>query len=155
MSSELEQAHRSLDALPASAQKTQAINFLAEIEEGRTRTAEALNNLELALNKLAPSPREQRIFRLLPWGVELLALAALYTGVDAIWNAEYCSHGRSGFSCSHGLRAQLEGGATVAIAVLLAIVPIPACKAKVAALWLLGLTGAALLLASLLLHNVV
>ncbi|QXZ10726.1 hypothetical protein KUF54_05830 [Comamonas sp. Y33R10-2] len=145
MSSEFEDARRSLNDLPESAQKAKAINLLAEIEEAEKLKTEALNKLEFA----APSPHKNRDDWLLSGLIGLLAIAALYTGIDAIWNAEYCSRSRSGSSCTRGLRAQLQGGATVAIALLLGVVPVPACKVKVAVSWLLGITVAILFMASL------
>lgn len=154
MSSELETARRTLDAAPSSASKVHALELLDEIERGRAKTAEALANLETALAKLAPSPTERRIFRVLPWVVGALALVALYTGIEAVWTAEYCSRGRSRISCTYGVKAQLEGWATVAVSLLLAAVPIPAYRAKSALVWLFSLVGAVLFLASLLVRNV-
>jgi hypothetical protein len=152
MTNEFERARRSLDSVPSSVKKTRALQLLNEIENGERETAEALSKLEATLAKLAPSPGERRMFRFLPWVVQILALVALYSGIDAIWNAEYCSRGRSGVSCSHGITAQLQGAATLVIALLLAAIPVPASGTKKAACWLLGLMGTGLIFASLLVH---
>lgn len=143
MPSELEGARRSLNDLPESAQKANAINLLAEIEEAEKLKAEAPSK------PTAPSPQKDRDDWLLSGLIGLLAIAALYTGIDAIWNAEYCSHSRNGSSCIRGLKAQLQGGATVATALLLGVIPVPACKVKVAVSWLLGIAVAILFMASL------
>lgn len=150
MTNELERARRDLDSVPSSVKKTHALQLLDEIENGERETAKALSKLEATLAKLAPSPGELRMFQILPWVVVMIALLALYSGIDAIWNAEYCSRGRSGVSCSHGITAQLQGAATLVIAVLLAAIPVPASRTKNAICWLLGLVGASLIFASLL-----
>jgi hypothetical protein len=150
MTNEFERARRDLDSLPSSVKKTHALQLLDEIENGERETAKALSKLEATLAKLAPSSREQRMFQILPWVVVMIALLALYSGIDAIWNAEYCARGRSGVSCSHGITAQLQGAATLVIAVLLAVIPVPASKIKKAACWLLGLVCTGLIFASLL-----
>lgn len=152
MTDEFARARQSLDAVPSSIKKTHTLKLLDEIENGEKETVEALSKLEAMLAKLALSPREQRMYQFLPWIVLTLALVALYTGIDAIWSAEYCSRGRSGVSCSHGITAQLQGAATLVIAFLLAAIPVPASKTKKAACWLLGLVGTGLIFASLLVH---
>lgn len=86
----------------------------------------------------------------LPWIVGLIACIALYSGIDAIWSAEYCSRGRSGPSCSHGVRAQLEGGTTIAFAILIALVPAPKNRIKTVLFILVSAAAGCLLVASLL-----
>jgi hypothetical protein len=93
MSNELKRAKRSLDAVPSSEKKTQALQLLDEVDGGEKGIIDCLSKMEAELAKLAPTPREKIFFQLLPWIAEVIAVIALFTGVDAILTAEYCSRG--------------------------------------------------------------
>lgn len=150
MSTHLYNAAEDLKALPPSPLKDEALGALKDIRESEARTNASIERMEATLATLSPSPREQRLFRILPWLTGLLAIAALATGIDAIWTAEYCSRGRSSATCAHGLKAQLEGAATIAVGVLIAMAPMRRSPWKWPAAALLAVLAYGLLIASLL-----
>ncbi|WP_124460493.1 hypothetical protein [Variovorax sp. KBW07] len=150
MSTHLHNAAEELKALPPSPLKDEALGALEDIRESGKRRDESIERLEATLATLSPSPRERRVFRILPWLTGLLAIAALAIGVDAIWTAEYCSRGRGSVSCARGLKAQLQGAATIAVGVLIAMVPMRRSIWKWPAAAFLGVLAYGLLIASLL-----
>ncbi|MFM9925592.1 hypothetical protein VLK31_21565 [Variovorax sp. H27-G14] len=150
MSSHSHRAAQELNALPPSPKKSEALAALEDIRESEQRTNAAVERLELTLAALSPSPREQGVFRLLPWLAGLLAIAAIASGIDAIWTSESCSRGRSGVSCVHGPKAQLQGAATVAVGLILAIIPMRSSVWKWTVAALLAALVYGLLIASLL-----
>lgn len=122
MSIHLDNAAEELKALSTSPLKDEALGALKDISKSKESVNASIERLEATLATLSPSPREQRLFRILPWLAGMLAIVALATGIDAIWNSEYCSRGRSSVSCTHGLKAQLEGAVAVVIGLLIATV---------------------------------
>lgn len=150
MSSHCHREAQELNALPPSPQKTEALAALEDIRQSEQRTTAAIERLEATLATLSPSPREQRVFRLLPWLVGLLAIVAIASGIDAMWTSESCSRGRSGVSCVQGLKAQLQGAATVAVGLILAIIPMRSSIWKWTVAALLAVLSCGLLIASLL-----
>lgn len=150
MSSHLHSAAEDLKALSPSPLKDEALDALRDIRESKARTNASIERLEATLATLSPSPREQGVFRILPWIIGLLAIAALATGIDAIWTSEYCSRGRNSTSCTHGLKAQLEGAVAVVIGLLIATVPMRASIWKWLAAAFLAVLAYGLLIASLL-----
>lgn len=150
MSTQLHNAAEELKALPPSPLKEEALGSLEDIRESEKRRDASIERLEATLATLAPSPREQRVFRILPWLTGLLAIAALAIGVDAIWTAEYCSRGRGSVSCARGLKAQLQGAATIAVGVLIAMAPMQRTAWKWPVAIFLGVLAYGLLIASLL-----
>lgn len=150
MSTHLHTAAQDLESVPASSLKDQAIAALDDIRESEARADASMKRLEATLAALSPSPREQRLFRLLPWLAGLLAIAALATGIDAIWTSEYCSWGRGSVTCTHGLKAQLQGAVAVALGLLIAMVPMRRFLWKWPVAACLGVLAYGLLIASLL-----
>ncbi|MCL2525299.1 MAG: hypothetical protein FWF20_10275 [Betaproteobacteria bacterium] len=151
MDADLLRALKELDAVPDSAQKTQAIALIKEMQRNRERTYEALDQIEKKCALLAPSPRESRAYLIGGFLVGILALVALYSGFDAIAHAEYCSLGRWGKQyCTHGIKAQFEGVATVFVGGMLMALLFRAGRFKAITLWLFGVLGAMSFLASFL-----
>lgn len=154
--SETQKAREELEHLAESPAKAKALAALAEIDTSNARLEASVDKLSTALDRLTPTPLEERVFQLLPWLVGLLALAALWTGFDAILTSEYCSRYRSGgTSCTFGERAQLEGGFTVLIGLLLALVPLVYSKGWRIALLLFSSAFFALLAASLIVRSAI
>lgn len=150
MNTHLRNAAEDLKALPPSPLRDEALGALEDIRESEKRRDASIGRLEATLATLSPSPREQRIFRILPWLTGLLAIAALATGIDAILTAEYCSRGRGSVSCARGLKAQLQGAATIAVGVLIAMAPMRRSTWKWPAAACVGVLAYGLLIASLL-----
>ena len=140
-------AEEELKALPASPLKDEALAVLKDIRESKERVNASIERSE---GTRSPSQREQWFSRMLPWLARLLAIAALAFGVEAIWTSEYCSWGRTSVRCTHGLKAQFEGGATVAIGFLLATIPVQPSLWKRLAAAFLGVLTYGLVIASLL-----
>jgi hypothetical protein len=150
MSTHLHNAAEELKPLSPSPLKDEALGALKDIRESKERVNSSIERLETTLAPLSPSLHEHRLFRILPWLAGLLSLVALATGIDAIWTSEYCSRGRGPVSCTHGLKAQLEGAITVAIGLLIATVPVRPSIWKWLAAALLAVLAYGLLIASLL-----
>ena len=80
MPSEFEHARQFLNALPASAQKTEELRFLDELEQANQGAAQALHTIDVT----TPPPRKHRHNWMLKGFIVLLAIAALYIGIDNI-----------------------------------------------------------------------
>lgn len=105
------------------------------------RGKEVLGKLADSVRKVPSRPtlKERAHHKLLPWLAVIAGLFALYTGVDAIWGAEYCSRSRGGsLGCERGLRAQLQGAGVVGIGLLLMVIPAPESRLRTQTFWVLG-----------------
>lgn len=140
-------AAEDLNALPASPLKDEALAVLEDMRESRKRMNASIERSE---RTPPPSRRDDWFSRTLPWLARSLAIAAIAVGADAIWTSEFCSRGRTSVSCSHGLRAQLEGSVTIAIGLLLATIPVQPSVWKRLATAFLGALTYGLVIASLL-----
>ncbi|WP_143012417.1 hypothetical protein [Variovorax sp. EL159] len=150
MSNRLHRAADELKDLSPSPQKDEALGALNDVRDSREHVNTPVEQLKTTSVAPSPSPRKQRRFGVLPWLTGLLAVAALATGIDAIWTSEYCSRGRSSVSCTHGLKAQLEGFATVAVGLLFAMIPVRPSIWKWLAVSSLAVLAYGLLIASIL-----
>jgi hypothetical protein len=140
-------AAEELKALPPSPLKDEALAALEDIRESKERTNAFIGRPE------ATQPLSRRgdwFSRMIPWLAGLLAVGAAAIGIEAIWTSQYCSWTRTSVSCTRGLKAQFEGGAIVAIGLLIATVPVRSSFWKWLAAAFLGVLTYGLVIASLL-----
>jgi len=140
-------AAEDLKALPPSPLKDEALAALEEIRESTDRMTAFIDRPD-ATQPL--SRRGDGFSRIIPWLAGLLAIGAIAIGIEAIWTSQYCSWTRTSLSCTRGLKAQFEGGAIVAIGLLIATVPARTSSWKWPTAAFLGVLIYGLVIASLL-----
>lgn len=151
MRAESDRAREALRDLPDSPERARALKALNEIDRGDREIIEQLEKMERVLDKARLTPREIRLYKILPWIALMIGAYAIYVGVDAILSSEMCSRRRSGvISCYRGLGAQFAGGTMLAIGLLIAMVPLPSGRAKSAIMALVGSLGFAALIGHLI-----
>ena len=116
---------KELEMLPDSPKKLQALAMLEDSKRADQRLHESLDQLVEELELLRPTPREQVLYKLLPWLSAIAGLFALYVGLDAMYSGEYCWRNRGGSTgCEKGLRAQLQGAGVAWVGLALVALPI-------------------------------
>lgn len=130
---------KELEMLPDSPKKLQALAMLEDSKRADQRLHESLDQLVEELELLRPTPREQVLYRFLPWLAGMAGVFALYVGLDALWSGEYCWRNRGGStSCERGLRAQLQGVSVVCIGLALVALPVPWGRWRPKVFWMVG-----------------
>jgi hypothetical protein len=140
MGADIQRARQDLALLPSSEKKDEAFRLLAEIEKSEAEEKVLLENLERTLERCRLTEEEQRFYRWLSWFSAALGLMAAYGGIDAILTQESCSSSRGSWSCSHGLKAQIQGVAELLIGFLLLLLPLPGSRWRALGLRVFGLS---------------
>lgn len=152
MGTDLQRARQDLALLPSSGKKAEALRLLAEIEKSEAEEKVLLEKLERTLEKCRLTKEEQRFYRWLPWFSAALGFMAAYGGIEAIISQEFCASSRGSWSCSHGLRAQVQGITTLLIGFLLLLLPLPYSRWRSVGLWVFGLSLAPAFLGGIFVH---
>jgi len=140
MGTDIERSRQDLALLPSSGEKNEALRLLAEIEKSEAEEKVLLENLERTLEKCRLTDDERSFYRWFPWFSAVLGFIAIYGGIEAITTQEFCASSRGSWSCSHGLKAQMQGIATLLIGFLLLLLPLPGSRWRTLGVWVFGLS---------------